>query len=113
MRSDLRGEDVQAIFTGCVAMQRIHANRRELAPMSALLIEALRAEGPAVTDTGTGPRNRYGTPGADEKRNGDRADPSVCGSCGRPITRAGSGRPARFCSDACRQRAYRQRRTSR
>lgn len=33
----------------------------------------------------------------------------TCAECGGPVLAAGRGRPRRFCSDACRQRAYRQR----
>ncbi|RZU43886.1 hypothetical protein EV284_1338 [Streptomyces sp. BK022] len=32
-----------------------------------------------------------------------------CPLCRKPITAAATGRPARYCSPACRQRAYRQR----
>jgi AcrR family transcriptional regulator len=112
VRPNLGVEDVLAVFTGCVAMQRAHANPRELAPMSALLIGALTAAGPAVTDREAAPKIRYGTPGSGEKRHADGAARPVCGSCGSPLTRAGSGRPARFCSPACRQRAYRRRRSA-
>ena len=33
----------------------------------------------------------------------------VCIICGRTIQRAGQGRRRLYCSDACRQRAFRQR----
>ncbi|GAB3154933.1 hypothetical protein [Microbispora hainanensis] len=33
----------------------------------------------------------------------------ACAGCGHPIQRAATGRPARYCSQACRQRAYRAR----
>ena len=33
-----------------------------------------------------------------------------CGVCGRAVGRTGSGRPREYCSQACRQRAYRSRR---
>ncbi|MEU7915725.1 hypothetical protein [Microbispora bryophytorum] len=33
----------------------------------------------------------------------------ACAGCGRPIQRAATGRPARYCSQTCRQRAYRAR----
>ena len=33
--------------------------------------------------------------------------PTVCAWCGGPIRVRATGRPARFCSDACRQRAWR------
>jgi hypothetical protein len=34
------------------------------------------------------------------------ADEPRCGACGRRFARAGTGRPRRWCSAACRQRAY-------
>ncbi|GLZ28982.1 hypothetical protein Lesp02_11720 [Lentzea sp. NBRC 105346] len=34
---------------------------------------------------------------------------SVCGACEIPIARSGRGRPASYCSNACRQRAHRKR----
>ena len=97
VRPDIDVTGVQAIFTGCVAIQRLQSDRHELAPMSALVIDALRAEGT---------RNlRYETPVDAGKHN------STCDSCGTTINRTGPGRPARFCGPACRQKAYRQRRT--
>ena len=99
VRPDLDVEGVQAIFTACVAIQRLQADRRELAPMSALVIDALRSD-PAEN-------LRYEKPESAEKHNGE---PHGCDSCGTPIDRTGPGRPARFCSPACRQKAYRQRR---
>ncbi|GLX02940.1 hypothetical protein [Microtetraspora sp. NBRC 16547] len=36
-------------------------------------------------------------------------EPGECEGCGAPLQRAGTGRPARYCSQACRQRAYRAR----
>ena len=33
----------------------------------------------------------------------------VCVICGRPIRQAGQGRRRLYCSDACKQRAFRQR----
>lgn len=40
----------------------------------------------------------------------DRDDPSECENCATPIARDNFGRPRKFCSDACRQSAYRARR---
>ena len=39
----------------------------------------------------------------------DRDDPTGCEVCATPIERDGFGRPRRYCSDACRQAAYRSR----
>jgi AcrR family transcriptional regulator len=114
VRKDLSVDDLNAIFTGCVAIQRLQPDRKTLAPMSALVIDALRpggstGPGAAVTDPGEAQKIR------DENRleNGKRNDtPSTCGVCGTPLTHTGPGRPPRFCGPACRQKAYRRRRTA-
>jgi len=36
-------------------------------------------------------------------------EPGLCGVCGRGLASRQTGRPARFCSRACRQKAYRDR----
>ena len=36
-------------------------------------------------------------------------EPGLCGVCGHQLTSRRTGRPARFCSRACRQKAYRDR----
>ncbi|RAY14014.1 TetR/AcrR family transcriptional regulator [Actinomadura craniellae] len=41
---------------------------------------------------------------------GGTADGPACTVCGRPVARAGTGRPREYCSRACQQRAYRARR---
>ncbi len=42
----------------------------------------------------------------------DRDDPTECETCATPISRDDFGRPRKYCSDACRQAAYRRRRNS-
>jgi AcrR family transcriptional regulator len=112
VRQDLRVDDLNAIFTGCVAIQRMQPGRKTLAPMSALVIDALRPQGgagAAVTDPGEIRKRR------DENRleSGKRNDaPITCGVCETPLTHTGPGRPPRFCGPACRQKAYRRRRTA-
>jgi hypothetical protein len=69
-----------------------------LAPMSALVIEALRAEGSAVTNVERAENFRDGMRPEPEKHNG------TCGVCGTPLTQGGPGRKARFCGAACLQR---------
>ncbi|MCC5581778.1 hypothetical protein IMZ11_39880 [Microtetraspora sp. AC03309] len=57
----------------------------------------------------TSPAGRDETP-ATTATQGD-PEPGECQGCGAPIQRAGTGRRARYCSQACRQRAYRIRTT--
>jgi AcrR family transcriptional regulator len=112
VREDLNVEDLNAIFTGCVAIQRLQPDRKTLAPMSALVIDALRpkdATGTAVTGTGKTRILRDENPPVGIKRNDTQ---TKCGVCGTPLTHTGPGRPSRYCGPACRQKAYRQRRTA-
>ncbi|SCL45326.1 transcriptional regulator, TetR family [Micromonospora citrea] len=44
------------------------------------------------------------------QRRRDEIRHETCRSCGSPMERAPAGRPRTYCSQACRQRAYRQRR---
>jgi hypothetical protein len=37
-------------------------------------------------------------------------EPAACPQCATPLQRSGQGRPALYCSPACRQQAYRDRR---
>jgi len=39
-------------------------------------------------------------------------EPAACPQCATALQRAGQGRPALYCSPACRQQAYRNRRRS-
>lgn len=103
VRPELGVEDVQAIFAACVAIQRLRSDRVGLAPMSALVIDALRNRSEETRNL------RYENPPRPGKRNEPAS--ADCASCGAPIERTGPGRPARFCGSACRQKAYRQRLT--
>ncbi|MFD0499129.1 TetR/AcrR family transcriptional regulator [Streptomyces rhizosphaericus] len=49
-----------------------------------------------------------GTPGCDETSQ-DLASTRSCTVCGRPLPTTVTGRPRKYCSRACRQRAYRAR----
>lgn len=42
----------------------------------------------------------------------ERAEPLVCVTCGGPLAQAATGRPRDYCSRACQQRAYRERRAA-
>lgn len=102
VRSDLTMPDVLEIFTGCVAMQRSSGPRRGLTRPVAILLEAMRAEHSGVTKLSTANRrNEIGS------RN-ETVD-ACCPVCAAPILHTGTGRPARYCSAACRQKAHRER----
>lgn len=40
---------------------------------------------------------------------GPPLNPISCPQCGGPLDRRGVGRPSEFCSPACKQKAYRER----
>jgi hypothetical protein len=118
---DRVGTLLEVTFTrAIVELDRGEDRRREIAP--ACEVEVLTTE---VLATGPG----MALPAA-EMRNADRGQPgsptrlrctsecpparagrSVCAGCARPADRRRPSR--RYCSDACRQRAYRQRQETR
>ncbi|QIS21713.1 TetR/AcrR family transcriptional regulator [Nocardia terpenica] len=102
IRSDLTLGDVQTVFTGGVAMQRVSGRGRALSRPAALLLEAMRADGRGVTKLGTGGvgRNESGVGNETSGR---------CPICDGPLRQPRTGRPARYCSAACRQKAHRRR----
>lgn len=87
VRPDVDLADVRALLAGCLAMER---GRQQPGRMAALASDALRPQN--VTKS--------------ELRN------VTCEVCGKPLESSGSGRPARYCSAACRQKAHRQRHSS-
>ncbi|MFD6395516.1 TetR family transcriptional regulator [Nocardia sp. NPDC060249] len=100
VRRDVVVTDVLDIFTGCVAIQRHRRAEDPLAPAVALILDALRPHPLSVTEPADADRNE--TPGSNEM-------PVPCPVCSAPVRRPATGRPARYCSPACRQKAHRQR----
>ncbi|MFC9898263.1 TetR/AcrR family transcriptional regulator [Nocardia sp. NPDC127579] len=103
VRADITLGDVLDIFTGCVAIQRHQRPDRRLVRGAALVLDSLRATvaAPAVTKPGVGPDSHDETPSRNETRG--------CPICGAAVHRPTTGRPARYCSAACRQKAHRRR----
>ncbi|MEW2357063.1 helix-turn-helix domain-containing protein [Spirillospora sp. NPDC029432] len=85
VRADVDFDDVRTLMAGCVGMER---RRRVPGRMAALACDALR---PSVTEP--------------EQRN------ETCEICNAPLKPATTGRPARYCGSACRQKAHRRRKT--
>ncbi|MGS2805606.1 TetR/AcrR family transcriptional regulator [Nocardia sp. MW-W600-9] len=100
VRPDVVVTDVLDIFTGCVAIQRHRRQGEPPAPAVTLVLEALRAPRP-VTEPAAIAR--------DETRDRDETKQVLCAVCAHPIHRSTTGRPARYCSAACRQKAHRRR----
>ncbi|WP_405139174.1 TetR/AcrR family transcriptional regulator [Nocardia sp. NBC_01388] len=103
VRADLTVPDVLALFTGCVAIQRISTTQPGLARPAALVLEAMRATTPDRRVTK--PRN----PAAARDENVPHNVTALCPVCATPLRPTGTGRPARYCSPACRQKAHRRR----
>ncbi|NKY26406.1 TetR/AcrR family transcriptional regulator [Nocardia gamkensis] len=105
VRADIELDDVLAIFTGCVAIQQLRKARGEVDRTAALVLDALRARpgGPAVTKRDAGIENR------NESLERNETGGGRCPVCHAAVPRAGTGRRARYCSAACRQKAHRRR----
>jgi AcrR family transcriptional regulator len=114
IRADVDDDDVVALLTGCVAMVAVRGSADR---MVALACDALRPAGPSplppsVTRADTEARIR------DEDQRQERNETlqggdGRCAVCGRPLPGPARGRPRRFCGNACRQKAHRERATAR
>ncbi|WP_241778125.1 hypothetical protein [Streptomyces sp. CT34] len=137
VRADVDLEDVRVLLVGCMAMERRRVGARDpvdggagsgaasAGRMTALLLDGLRAA-PTVTElppasptrnetgggAGTTTGNESGAGAASEARNA-AGGAARCQVCGEAITVARTGRPARYCGGACRQKAHRARERAR
>ncbi|MGW7485498.1 TetR/AcrR family transcriptional regulator [Streptomyces sp. NPDC054786] len=97
VRQDVGITDLRALLVGCLSMERATAGTGAAAEgsgrMTALMCDALRP-----------PRAVTKLPVESEKRHATR-----CEACGAALATARTGRPARYCGGACRQRAHRTR----
>ncbi|WP_026402093.1 TetR/AcrR family transcriptional regulator [Actinomadura rifamycini] len=92
VRGDVNVHEVRTLVNGCMAMERF---RRAAVPprrITALALDALR---PDVTK----PSNETKV----SRKVG------ACEICDRPLASSRTGRPARYCGPACRQKAHRRR----
>ncbi|MEO3828370.1 TetR/AcrR family transcriptional regulator [Actinomadura sp. B10D3] len=85
VRADVDVREVRALLGGAMLMERQHDAKGR---MTALALDALRP----VTKRDETPRNE-----------------TRCEVCATPLTSASTGRPARYCSASCRQKAHRRR----
>ncbi|NNH72696.1 helix-turn-helix transcriptional regulator [Nocardia uniformis] len=104
VRSDLTLSDVLEIFTGCAAMQRSSGARRGPTRPVVMLLEAMRAR-----DHGARVTKLSGADRRNEKGSRNATADAHCPVCAAPVRHSATGRPARYCSPACRQKAHRQR----
>ncbi|MEU7203273.1 TetR/AcrR family transcriptional regulator [Streptomyces sp. NPDC045470] len=94
VRKDIGLDDVLALLVGCLSMERRRVSSG--APqgrMTTLMCDGLRVGG-GVTKLPRQLRDRNET---------------RCEVCAAPVSPARTGRPARFCGGACRQKAHRAR----
>ncbi|MEV4001496.1 TetR/AcrR family transcriptional regulator [Actinomadura sp. NPDC049753] len=94
VRPDVDVDDVRTLMVGAMLMERRRRPGASPGRMTALACDALR---PVTKDDETS------APVRNERR---------CEVCGKPLTSAPTGRPARFCGTACRQKAHRRRKTA-
>jgi AcrR family transcriptional regulator len=99
IRADVDADDVAALMTGS-----LHAESRRGQPgrMANLAMDALRAA-PATAPTTASLAASVTKPAVTKPVPDHR-----CVVCGTPLRTATTGRPARYCGAACRQRAHRR-----
>ncbi|MEV6800340.1 TetR/AcrR family transcriptional regulator [Micromonospora rifamycinica] len=115
VRADIGPADVIALVLACVAAEGT-AQSDTPGRMTEMIIEVFH---PARTDdetpsfvtsaTAVTPRLRYETTNIEVTPVTPPARPGTCEMCGTTIATAQTGRPARYCSARCRQKAHRQR----
>ncbi|MGW1871998.1 TetR/AcrR family transcriptional regulator [Streptomyces sp. NPDC001975] len=97
VRTDVSADDVAALTVGCATTWAAHRDSKGGNRMVRLTLESLRSpvsvtEGPVFRDT---PGTLHAAP--------------RCEECGARLEARSTGRPARYCGAACRQRAHRRR----
>lgn len=109
VRGDVDAADVITLATGCITME---AGRGSTGRMTALVYDALRpasaAQLPAVAGE---PEWAAVSVGRNETLAAVRNETyeGFCPVCGSPLLATATGRPRKYCSDACRQKAHRLR----
>ncbi|TDC87389.1 TetR/AcrR family transcriptional regulator [Actinomadura sp. 7K507] len=89
VRPDVTVQEVRTLMVGCMLMERLRRPLGRPGRMTALACDALR---PATKRNESASRNE-----------------TRCAVCATPLVPAPTGRPARFCSPSCRQKAHRRR----
>ncbi|MFI0373515.1 TetR/AcrR family transcriptional regulator [Actinomadura sp. 1N219] len=92
VRPDVSVQDVRTLLVGAMLMERLRRRDGPPGRMASLACDALR---PATKRNEIAARNE-----------------THCELCATSFTPAATGRPARFCSAACRQKAHRRAKTT-
>ncbi|WP_030665470.1 TetR/AcrR family transcriptional regulator [Streptomyces rimosus] len=93
VRKDVGLDDVRALLVGCLSMERRRGASGAQGRVTALMCDGLRAH-KGVTKL---------------PRQAAERNETLCEGCGGPVSPARTGRPARYCGGACRQKAHRAR----
>ncbi|HZE38442.1 MAG TPA: helix-turn-helix domain-containing protein [Stackebrandtia sp.] len=101
VRTDITIAEVTALVPGYVAMAGFAPNAR----VKELLLDALR---PRVVPS----RNSVTFHNGETDRPSDSHETPRCVECGTALREASTGRPAKYCGPACRQKAHRRRATT-
>ncbi|SDD68287.1 TetR/AcrR family transcriptional regulator [Glycomyces harbinensis] len=99
VRPDVDPEDVRALLSGCVVM---NASTERIRRLAGVVWDGLRASRNAEIRNETWPESN--------PRNETSVTEGACPVCGGPIAPSATGRPAKYCSAACRQKAFRDKR---
>ncbi|MEU5874287.1 TetR/AcrR family transcriptional regulator [Glycomyces sp. NPDC047369] len=102
VRPDLDPADVRALMSGCSGIAQSAASREQAQRLAEIVWDGLRSE------RNHEPSNETLTTAA--ARNEIAVTEGACQVCGTPVAHAGTGRPAKYCSPACRQKAFRDKR---
>ncbi|MEU4209862.1 helix-turn-helix domain-containing protein [Streptomyces sp. NPDC026206] len=94
VRNDVAIGDVMSLLMGCLSMEQRRGPGTAPGRLTALACDSLRP-GRHVTKLPPNP-----AVGRNE---------TACAACGGPVPSARTGRPARYCRAACRQKAHRER----
>jgi len=102
VRADLDVEDVRALLSGCVGMASGASSPERAKRLSQIMWDGLRPSRNA--------ENRNETKVESTASNETAVTEPCCPVCGDPLPIAATGRPAKYCSAACRQKAFRDKR---
>ncbi|MFE7114737.1 TetR family transcriptional regulator [Streptomyces sp. NPDC057654] len=104
VRRDVDISDVRALLLACLSMERRRGAGAVPGRGVALLCDSLRP-GPHVTKLPVAELKKV----RKDRNSSNVRNETECAACGTPVSAARTGRPARYCGGACRQKAHRER----
>jgi AcrR family transcriptional regulator len=118
VRSDVDASDAIALMVACLAAEQHRADTRSPGRLAEIVSDSLRPQRahPRMPQTARPDETaRNETLLADDETaapHNESLHPRSCESCDKPIAPSRTGRPARYCSASCRQKAHRNRRSN-